>query len=278
MKFLQSFSDILSETDKKDKNARWIKRKTLKKWIFFVYQHFHRNGPFIDYLVVKAIFTFNSANPSSIEKQVKAAMRDNWYIIQYNVTVSLNIELNKYKSYALCVRDLKGNIFSPEYKYISESYIRDQLKFVYIPDELILKEKNYSLTSIHGRILNQVDVQDELIYRVSNISWSSLTNEIVITKLFFCRQVDLFPEEYDDNVHNILFKVKNVTLYDFRRVSSFVGNQKGSNEGTNDSKKNIRICLNEFHHSLNDAGFGLGPNMLLIEVALQLSRMAFSQT
>jgi hypothetical protein len=270
MKFLHSFSDILSETDKKDETARWIKRKTLKKWTFYVFQHFHRNGSFIDFLVVKAIFNFNSANPSSIEKQVKAAMRDNWYIIQNNVTVSLKIELNKYKSYSMCARSLKDNIFSPEYDGFYESYVQDQLSIVYIPDELMLKEKRCSFISIRGRILNQVDVEDELVYMISNFPWSSLVNEIVITKLFFCRQVDLFPEEYDDNVHNIFFKVRNVTLYNFRRISSFVYNQNRSNEGTNDGKKNIRICLNEFLHSLNNAGFILGPNSNLLLIIIKL--------
>jgi hypothetical protein len=62
--------------------------------------------------------------------------------------------------------------------------------------------------------------------------------------MFFCTQADLLPEEYEDNSDTIFFKVKNTTLYDFRRVNAVVENKTSILEEF--VSKVTRICLSEF--------------------------------
>ena len=79
--------------------------------------------------------------------------------------------------------------------------------------------------------------------------WNMFVSELFITKLFLCRQVDLIPVEYHDNGDSIFFKVRNITIRDFRRVNVKMNSLLMASNNSNTTLQTIRICLNEFQHT-----------------------------
>jgi hypothetical protein len=58
-----------------------------------------------------------------------------------------------------------------------------------------------------------------IIYSLTKKSRSELNDGMFITKMFFCNQVELLPDDYEFSppscLHNIFFKVKNQTMHRF---------------------------------------------------------------
>jgi hypothetical protein len=102
-KFITSrvFFDEMSEMDRNDKFAKWLKRKTMKRWEIISYYHLSADNVSVEYLIIQARCPFISVNPSYIELTVRKALEDNWYIDYKNERIHLKVNMIDGKAYVV---------------------------------------------------------------------------------------------------------------------------------------------------------------------------------
>jgi hypothetical protein len=87
--------------DKNDKFAKWLIRKSMKRWEIILYYHLSADYNFIEYLKIQARCPFISVNPTYIEQTVKQTLKSFWYINDENKRIPLKLDMNEGKSYVV---------------------------------------------------------------------------------------------------------------------------------------------------------------------------------
>jgi hypothetical protein len=222
--FSRAFFDEVLKIDRSDKFAKWLIRKTMKQWEMVPFYRLSQNNVSVEYLIIQATRHFISVNPNFIEQTIQKTLKDFWYISYENKKIPLKVMLTKGKPYVLQRIDKDaGN---------SPSVLSANPKIVY----MLIKD---------GYIFNSNHSKEKYLHIVPGGQWKLIVEEILITNLFFCNQIDLLPDEYVINAaHTIFFKVKNTTLFDYRRVYTHKKPLAGMPEV-------VRICLSEFGQTNN---------------------------
>lgn len=205
-----SFFTELPMAYKYDRKAKWLKRNALKQWNFVFLYHHAQNKAFVDFIVVKATYPSNSVNPNHLAKLVKAALRDTWLMTYGNSTITLNVTLNKYNMYDYVTFEVSENA----------THVKE-----FCPVTMICV----------GLSVQNKFCEKERIYPVLQTDENQLNWGIFVTELFFCDQVELFPEEFTYRCLALYFKVRNKTLHSFHKIV---------NELNGDLK--VRVCVDEF--------------------------------
>jgi hypothetical protein len=222
--FSRAFFDEVLKIDWSDKFAKWLIRKTMKRWEIVPFYRLSENNVSVEYLIIQATRHFISVNPKFIEQTIQKTLKDFWYIFYEDKKIPLKVMLTKGKSYVLRRIDNKAGD--------SPSVLGANPKTVY----MLIRD---------GYIFNSNDSKDKYLHIVPGGEWKPIVEEILITNLFFCNQIDLLPDEYVINAaHTIFFKVKNTTLFDYRRVYTLKKPLAGMPEV-------VRICLSEFGQTIN---------------------------
>ena len=215
-KIPKAYFENMPRRNRNDRMAKWLKRKTMKQWKISTFYHPSDDGDSVEYLIIEANFPFSPVNPKHIEDTVKAAFDDTWYIVTDNDKITLKLYFSEGKSYIVYLIDFVTGAGSTAQNY-THSYA-------------LLREGDNDSN----------DYEEEPLFYVSDrVYVPPVGDQILLTKLYFCHQVDLLPDEYeDDNNKRIFFTVKNVTLYDFRRVNSITSGDV--------VKQTVSVCLSEF--------------------------------
>ncbi|XP_045179784.2 uncharacterized protein LOC123539283 [Mercenaria mercenaria] len=233
--FLQSsFFRDMSTQNKNDGRARWIRRKTLKQWKFLVLYHpFQNQFTSVEYIIVKTTYPSNSVDPHFLMASVSKALEDVWEINYLNSTFYFKVSLNEYFKYDLIFHD---DILSMGIMGINIH----PFKFAYYPE-------------LMKCILN-IDYEF-MLFPVSDMHENELDEGFFVTKLFFCEQIDLLPEEvsyYNICPAGVFFKVKNVTLHTFSRVTlpgATLNTAKTSTTFPTLDGMTVRVCVDEFEQN-----------------------------
>ena len=234
----RAFFDEMPQAEKNDITAKWLKRKTMKRWHIVSLYHLSADNISIDYLIVEAKYPFKSVNPSNIERTVKMTLENYWYIFDKNESIALKMFMNMYE---------ESFVVHSEIPKVPELPKRDNRTYI----SSHFSEDHGRLYNLMGEDLLKPD--DILLYKVSMGLWEPFEEVILITNLFFCIQVDLLPEEFEDYTYSIFFKVKNVTLYNFRRINSLRENSSLEKPGIYGGSQTVRVCLHEFGITSNVA-------------------------
>ena len=230
-KISRTFFDDMPQNIRNDNLAKWLKRKTMKRWKLTSFYHLSADNVSVDYLIVQARCPLRSVSPKYIEETIKRTLEEPWYIYDKNKRIPLKMFMNEGNSYVIRNVDISDKL-----------------------DESTTEIINIDIKNYHSEfaLINK----DDILYKVSEGLWEPLVNEILITNLFFCDQVDLLPEEYEDNGISIFFKVTNTSLYDFRRVNSITEIPKSYFELYGMFQvpvpQIIRVCLREFGSTTNN--------------------------
>ena len=215
-KIPKAYFENMPRRNRNDRMAKWLKRKTMKQWKISTFYHTSDDGDSVEYLIIEAKLQFSSVNPKHIEETVKAAFDDTWYILNENKKITLKLYFSEGRSYIVYLVDFGTRAVSTAQNY------------------------TYSYTLFREGDNDSNENEDDPLFYVSDrVYVPPVGDQILLTKLYFCHQVDLLPDEYeDDNNKRIFFTVKNVTLYDFRRVNSITSGDV--------VKQTVRVCLSEF--------------------------------
>jgi hypothetical protein len=229
-----SFFEGMDESKRYDRQARWIRRGQLKFWNFRVLYHLSKNQNFVEYIVVRAVYPSSHVDPNFLHKSVKGALGKIWHIDVQNLTYTFRVSLNDFVDYELVSRDA-----------ILSIRVNESFNELYLPSiETCVKD------------VTQLDYEKILFPVVLNQDEVQLKEGFFITELFFCDQVDLFPEEFDllKCSKTIFFKVKNVVLDKFRFVAKGEVTLEQNIDGGTISRKlyneTVRICASEFEESV----------------------------
>ena len=229
-KISRNVFDDMPQNIRNDNLAKWLKRKTMKRWKLTSFYHLSADNVSVDYLIVQARCPFHSVSPKYIEETIKRTLEEPWYIYDKNKRIPLKMFMNEGNSYVIRNVDISDK-FNGSTKKIKN---------------IEIKNSNSEFALINSANLMSDESEDAILFKVSEGLWEPLLEEILITNLFFCIQVDLLPEEYEDNTNRIFFKVTNTTLYDFRRVNSIA-----ENDHNIPFPQIIRVCLSEFGKPTN---------------------------
>lgn len=205
-----SFFTDMPTTYRYDRKAKWLKRSTLTKWNFVFMYHQARETAFVDFIVVKATYPFTSVNPNYLAKMVNRALKDTWLMAYGNSSMELQVTFNKYNSYKFVT--FAGTVNSTHDHGFCPS----------------------AITCLGLNIQNEFCIK-ELINPIIPISEKQLNEGIFVTKLFFCDQVELLPDEFSYNCLSVLLYVKNTTVHSFSKVMDLLNG---------DLK--VRVCVDEF--------------------------------
>lgn len=208
--FSFSFFTDLPTTHRYDRKARWLKRNTLTEWNAMLMYHQTLETAFVDFIVVKATYSFSSVNPNYLVKMVNRALKDTWLISYGNSSMALKVAFNKYNSYnfvtfAGTVNSTHDHGFCP-----------------------------FAITCFGLNPQNNFCFE-ELINLILPISEKQLNEGIFVTKLFYCDQIELLPEEFSYICLSVVLNVKNITLDSFSKVVDLLSGDL-----------NVRVCVDEF--------------------------------
>ena len=248
-KISKAFFDEMPQNVRNDNLAKWLKRKTMKRWKLTSFYHLSADNVSVDYLIVQARCPFLSVSPKYIEQTIKRTLGEPWYIYHKNKRIPLKKYMNKGNSYVVgTVRNIEEHNVSLNATEVKE-----------------MKTIASVFALMNSDNLMSTELEDALLVKVPEGLWVSLKEEILITNLFFCNQIDLLPEEYEDNGISIFLKVTNTTIYDFHRVNSIAEIPRSFNENGHNIPipQIIRICLREFGKPTN-----IGNSKYMFEIKM----------
>ncbi|KAL4231213.1 hypothetical protein ACF0H5_008795 [Mactra antiquata] len=191
-----------------DTESSWIKQNAMKVWQIKTLYKPTVCGKYVEFFLVFASYPYKSVNPSKLRKNLGQALLETWYVEVKETRISLSVEMDPFQNYQAFDSSKNYYAMNASFTYLNEYY-----NYLYFPDVS---------DGVLPYFLYDVNDRNEII---NNGLW-------FLSKLFFCEQIELYVDEYDDFRRTILFKVTNKTLH----ASDFMVTNTGSK----------RVCLSQF--------------------------------
>ena len=206
----KEIEDILHRKNRSTSEEIFLKRNTFQSWKLRLLYKSEESGVLIKHFIAQVLFESRdlSINPIALLQRVEASLHQPWRIELPDKSYDLNVGLDV------------------NYGYSSHAYKENgSVAMLYAPTWLI-----YWVNDVLNRQIERNQLLKEVIDGIGRLP----NGFIVISKLFFCEQVELLPDEYVMEQTNIYF------LKEGKYLEKGVYTQFGIKNPV------FRVCLSEF--------------------------------
>ena len=207
---MKEIEDVLDRNNRSTSEEILLKRNTFQSWKLRLLYKSEESGVLIKHFVAQVLYVSRdlSINPTSLLRSVESSLHQRWRIELPDKSYDLSVGLDVNYWYMPHVHKENGSV-----------------EMLYAPRWLI-----YWASDVSNQQIERNQLLKEVIDDIGRLP----KGVIVISKLFFCEQVELLPDEYVTEGLNIYL------LKEGRYLEKGVYTQFGIKNPV------YRVCLSEF--------------------------------